>query len=280
MRAGHRVSAGLTLLVVAALAGWKSNEPERGECTTASDVGPVAVDTTTNLRLALNVPAYRLDVLQGGGVTRSIRVAIGQPKYRTPLGRFGIDYVVWNPWWHPPASEWARRERPKAPGWSNPVGRVKLHVHGLVFLHGTPSESSLGTPASHACVRMSNADAIALARLLHARAGPTLAPASLDSLVADTARTRTIVFARAVRIDIVYELAEVRDGELWLYPDVYGFAGARVASIEAQAIQALQRAGRDSAELRITRLRALADSAHRAAVRIPVDSLFPSPTMR
>ena len=88
---------------------------------------------------------------------------------------------------------------------------------------------------------MSNADAIALARLLHARAGPTLAPASLDSLVADTARTRTIVFARAVRIDIVYELAEVRDGELWLYPDVYGFAGARVASIEAQAILALER---------------------------------------
>jgi hypothetical protein len=118
----------------------------------------------------LIVPAYRLDVIEQGVVTRSISVAVGQPRYPTPLGHFRIDYVVWNPWWRPPASDRAWKERPQAPGWQNPVGRVKLHVTGLVFLHGTPLVESRGTAASHACVRMSNEDAIALARLVHDRA--------------------------------------------------------------------------------------------------------------
>ena len=148
---------------------------------------------------------------------------------------------------------------------------------------------SLGARVVHAADR-AVIGGLVESRNLHARAGPTFALASLDSLVADTARTRTIVFARAVRIDIVYEIAEVRDAELWLYPDVYRLVGARVASIEAQAIQALPATRRSSASpdcaphhpaaLRITRLHALADSAHRAAVRISGDSLFPSPTMR
>lgn len=42
---------------------------------------------------------------------------------------------MWNAWWRPTESDWARKERPTAPGWDNPVGRVKLHVTGLVFLH-------------------------------------------------------------------------------------------------------------------------------------------------
>ena len=234
-------------------------------------------DTATDLRLALNVPAFRLNVIERGVVTRSVRVAVGQRGFRTPVGHFRVDYVVWNPWWIPPDSWWARNERTTAPGWSNPVGRVKLHVTGLVFLHGTPLEESLGSAASHACVRMSNADAITLARTVHGYAGPALAPRTLDSLEGDTSRTTTIGLTRAVPIDIVYQIAEVDGRELRLYPDVYRRVAPRIADVEREAVLALLRAGVDTAGMRTERLRDLARSSRRGEVRLPIESLFVQP---
>lgn len=280
MRAKHTITTGLLLTVVAAAGGWRTSaawrtaDSAQPECSASGVATPATIDTVPDLRLVLNVPAYRLDVVEHGAVSRSITVAVGQRKYRTPLGHFGMDYVVWNPWWRPPAREWARKEKPKAPGWSNPVGRVKLHVTGLVFLHGTPFEDSRGTAASHACVRLANADAIELARLVHAYAGPPMPSSLLDELIADTSRTRTVTLSRTVPVDIAYVLAEVRDGALVLYADVYRYAGSRVPSIEEQAIQALRRARGDSALIDAVRLRSLARAARRSPARLPLDSLF------
>jgi murein L,D-transpeptidase YcbB/YkuD len=242
-------------------------------CATAERVR-AAKDSTEDFRLLLNVPAYRLDVIEHQQVTRSIPVAVGQPRYRTPLGHFQVDYAVWNPWWRPPESDWARNERPQPPGWSNPVGRVKLHVTGLVFLHGTPLEESRGSAASHACVRMSNEDAIALAKLVHEHAGPPLPPGLLDSLVADTARTRTIALSRTVPIDIVYYLAEARAGELTVYPDVYRLAGGSTEAVARHVVQALLRVNIDTSRLAMKRIRELIRTSRRAPARIAVDSLF------
>jgi len=273
------VAAGISLALLGE-AGWgvaaesRTGAPRPNECSGPSEIVAGSLDTSTTLRLSLNVPAYRLDVIERHSVTRSIPVAVGQPKFRTPLGHFRIDYVVWNPWWHPPASEWARKERPKAPGWLNPVGRVKMHVTGLVFLHGTPLDASLGTAASHACVRMSNADAIDLARLVHEHAGPPEPPTLLDKLVADTARTRTLVLSRAVPVDIEYVLAEVRGDDLVIYIDVYRYAGSRVPAVQQQALRALREVRDDRMVIDSARLRALVRSARRATVRLPLDSLF------
>ena len=280
MRTIHKVTTMLTLAVVTAIGGWRSAGPwsardaEGGECTTSGEPTTSLPDTVSDLRLVLNVPAYRLDVVAQGAVSRSFPVAVGQPKYRTPIGHYRIDYAVWNPWWIPPESDWARKERPKAPGWANPVGRVKMHVTGLVFLHGTPLETSLGSAASHACVRMANADAIELARLIHARAGPVLPTTLLDELVADTSRTRTIVLSRAVPVDITYSLAEVQGAELVLFLDVYRYAGSRVPDVETQAMRALRAARGDSAAIDVARLRTLIRAGHRATVRLPLDSLI------
>lgn len=273
MRARRALAAGIGLAIVAM--GWRERvAPPDSECADAEPATDALRDTTDDLRLRLNVPAYRLDVVERGAVTRSISVAVGQPRYPTPRGHFRIDYVVWNPWWRPPASEWARRERPQAPGWQNPVGRVKLHVTGLVFLHGTPLEGSRGTAASHACVRMSNDDAIALARLVHDHAGPALSPTTIDSLVADTSRTRTLVLARSVPIDLEYQLAEVRGDDVAAYPDVYGLSGSRMQSRESEVASALLRARLDTAGLRGDSVRALARAGRRAAARMPIAHLL------
>jgi len=256
---------------VAVAIGSRSSDTAANECASTASGVRAALDTTDELRLRLNVPAYRLDVIEHGRVTRTIPVAVGQPKYRTPRGHFRIDYVVWNPWWRPPDSYWAREERPQAPGWDNPVGRVKLHVTGLVFLHGTPLEDSRGSAASHACVRMSNADAIALARLIHRYTGPDVGDALLDSLVADTSRTRTIALARAVPVDIEYRIAEVVGDTVFAHPDIYGLVGPRNA--ERELLIAIDGAGIDTSQVARDSVRALARASRRTAARMPVSHL-------
>lgn len=234
-------------------------------------------DTTTSLRLDLNLPAYRLDVVEHGARVRSIDVAIGMTGFRTPIGAYRVDFVVWNPWWIPPDSPWAAKERPHPPGWSNPVGRVKLHVQELVFLHGTPFVSSLGSAASHACIRMRNEDAMGLAELVHRHAGPDLSGGLLDSLRADTSLTRTIRLARAVPITVRYALAEVRDDTLLVHRDVYRLAGGAQSALRAQVLAALVAGGHDSAGVRPEVLRAILQQARRRSspspLRIPVDSV-------
>jgi hypothetical protein len=43
----------------------------------------------------------------------------------------------------------------------NRLGRVDT-MRRYIYIHGTPDEAALGTPASHGCIRMRNADVIAL----------------------------------------------------------------------------------------------------------------------
>ena len=277
MRAHSRVLGVLSVAMIGAVAAWRHGSftpTADNECAEAAAAGPAVHDTTPELRLVLNLPAYRLDVLEHGTLSRTIPVAVGQPRYPSPIGHYRMDYVIWNPWWHPPDRWWARNEHVTPPGWKNPVGRVKLHVTDLVFMHGTPLEASRGSAASHACIRMSNDDAIALARLVHSYAGPVLPPGLLDELVADTSRTRTIYLSRTVPVDIDYDLAEVRNGELWIWMDVYRLAGSRLPSTESQALQALAAAGADTGIIDTARVRALVRSARRAATSLPVESLY------
>jgi murein L,D-transpeptidase YcbB/YkuD len=195
--------------------------------------------------LDLNLPAFRLDVFEGGRRVREIRVAVGTPDHPTPVGDFEIMRVVWNPWWYPPPFEWAENEKVTPPGPDNPTGRVKLFFGYYLFLHGTPLEESLGRAASHGCVRMSNADAIVLARLVHAEASPNVASALLDSLEADSRRTRSIDLEAPVPLAIRYNLVELREGRIEIHADIY----RRGQSGPAEVLAAFERAGLDPARI-------------------------------
>ena len=234
-------------------------------------------DTTPTLQFSLNIPSFRLDVFEHGVLTRSYPVATGMPRYRTPIGSFRIDHVTWNPWWRPPDSEWARNERPRAPGWKNPVGRVKMRVHDEVYLHGSPFENSMGSAASHGCIRMRNVDAMALARMVHEHAGPKVDAALLDSLVADTRRTTDLTLARAVPFHVHYALVEVRQDTLILYRDVYQLGGTRVPTARSSVMRALDEKGIDTALVAPARLRALIQAARRSTTRLPIESLYAPP---
>jgi hypothetical protein len=190
------------------------------------------------LRLVVNVPAGRLDLVRGDSVLKSYPVSVGTPKHATPTGTFWISTVIWNPRWHPPESEWARGRKPEPPGPGNPMGRVKLHISELYYIHGTTSTGRLGGPASHGCIRMSNVDIVDLTRRLHADRTPGFSGAPVDWLVKNPKVTHPVPMHRPVRLDVVYRLVEVRDGELRMHPDVYRRGGRSVLQEAREQLRA------------------------------------------
>jgi hypothetical protein len=179
-----------------------------------------------DVEVLVNIPSGRLQLLQGDSVVRSYPVSVGSARYPTPVGSYLLATVIWNPWWNPPPeSEWARDREPTPPGPGNPMGRVKLHMDELIYIHGTTSEGRLGAPASHGCIRMSNADVVDLARRLHRLAAPSVTDAELDRMSAAGRNERHTVMARSIRMRVTYDVAELRGDRLHVFPDVYGRGG-------------------------------------------------------
>ena len=104
---------------------------------------------------------------------RTFDVAVGQPRYPTPTGTYSIRRIVWNPSWHPPpGSAWAKGKTAKGPGDpGNPMKVVKIFFKEPdYYIHGTNAPQSIGEAASHGCIRMTEGDAVSLAKTIQ-RAG-------------------------------------------------------------------------------------------------------------
>lgn len=223
------------------------------------------------VRLELNIPTQRLVVYEGDRVTARYPVSVGVPGHDTPSGSFSVTHAEWNPWWRPPAREWARGKKVTPPGKDNPMGRVKLFFEPLYFIHGTPDTANLGSPASHGCVRMHNDDVVKLARLLHHRAGPTVRPEAIDGILRQARTTRRSDFAQPVSFVIRYERAVVEDDQLRIYPDLY-----RRGALHTEGVyQALLAAGYDVRELPRARVQQVIDKARTApgVFSLPVSDL-------
>jgi lipoprotein-anchoring transpeptidase ErfK/SrfK len=116
---------------------------------------PAVTEKTIGPVIVIRRGSNRLTLYNGAHVVRQFGVATGQAVYPTPLGKFQI-VVMWkNPWWYPPASPWAKGEKPVPPGPGNPLGTrwMGLSVPG-VGIHGTPQDGSIGYSLSHGCIRM------------------------------------------------------------------------------------------------------------------------------
>ena len=231
-------------------------------------ISPSTAQTTVALRL--NVPAYRLDLLENGDVRESYLVAVGEPRYPTPLGQFMLTHITWNPWWRPPKSEWARDDTVQRPGPTNPMGRVKLQFGTLYFLHGTPNENSIGKAASHGCVRMRDSDVRPLARALNRVAGGGLSETALDTIESDWSRTVTVELLEPVPIDVVYSTVEIDASRLYLHRDIY----ARDRPSEVRALVALVGAGHDTARVDRALLTTLVRRARVRSTSVAIDTLL------
>ena len=113
---------------------------------TRVNYGPVVVIRRGSRRLYL----YRNMTF-----VRRFTIAVGMPAYPTPLGRWSVVVRERHPTWDPPNSPWAAGLGPVPPGPNNPLGTrwIGLSAPGI-GIHGTPQPWTVGTAASHGCIRM------------------------------------------------------------------------------------------------------------------------------
>jgi lipoprotein-anchoring transpeptidase ErfK/SrfK len=157
------------------------------------------------MSIVVDLSARELTVESGEGTIAAYPVAIGAPSYPTPKGDYRIRHIVWNPRWVPPDSKWARKEQPRPPGDpKNPMGRVKLFFREPdYYIHGTRDTDSLGQAESHGCIRLRNADAIALAKVVMNHGGSARPPGWFRRVLNRVSSTQEVFLSDPVAVRIV-----------------------------------------------------------------------------
>ena len=110
--------------------------------------------------LTLDRSAYTLRLFENLKLAKTYTVAVGQEGLETPEGLYQIEAMEENPVWNVPESDWAGSLAGQTipPGPSNPIKARWLAIYEGAGIHGTEETSSLGTAASHGCVRMAIPD--------------------------------------------------------------------------------------------------------------------------
>lgn len=118
-------------------------EPE----VTESELGPA---------ILVDISERKLYLYESGAVAKTYGVAVGTPGHPTPRGEFEITLKRYMPTWSNPGSAWAEgMPQTIGPGPDNPLGTRALNINAPgIRIHGTTANSSIGTAASHGCMRM------------------------------------------------------------------------------------------------------------------------------
>jgi len=134
----------------------------------------------------VSVQKQKLDLRQGGKIIRSFPVSTSrfglgseEGSNKTPLGRFKVGEKIGH---EMPSGTIFRSRRPlqadePLPETEDWITSRILWLDGLdeenantrdrfIYIHGTKHEDRIGTPDSHGCIRMRNADVIELFTLI------------------------------------------------------------------------------------------------------------------
>jgi lipoprotein-anchoring transpeptidase ErfK/SrfK len=114
--------------------------------------------------LTIDRAAFQLRLWKDLKLAKTYTIAVGQQGLETPAGTYTIDDKQVNPSWHVPDSAWAGSLAGKVipPGPADPIKARWMGFFNGAGIHGTDEVSSLGTAASHGCVRMAIPDVIEL----------------------------------------------------------------------------------------------------------------------
>ena len=128
---------------------------------------------SASVEVAINGSTKSLTVRDPSGkILMYAPVTTGSEHDPLPMGQWKVVGVSWNPTFnYNPDLFWdANPTHSKAkipPGPNNPVGVVWVDINKEHFgLHGTPEPSTIGRTESHGCVRLTNWDAVKLAKLV------------------------------------------------------------------------------------------------------------------
>jgi lipoprotein-anchoring transpeptidase ErfK/SrfK len=110
--------------------------------------------------LTLDRGTFTLRLWEDLKLAKTYTVAVGQEGLETPEGLYEIQAKEENPIWHVPESDWAGDLAGQTipPGPSNPIKARWMAIYEGAGIHGTEETASLGSAASHGCVRMAIPD--------------------------------------------------------------------------------------------------------------------------
>jgi lipoprotein-anchoring transpeptidase ErfK/SrfK len=110
--------------------------------------------------LTLDRSTFTLRLWKHLKLAKTYTVAVGMEGLETPEGLYAIQEKEENPVWHVPTSDWAGSLAGQTipPGPSNPIKARWMGIYEGAGIHGTEETYSLGSAASHGCVRMSIPD--------------------------------------------------------------------------------------------------------------------------
>jgi hypothetical protein len=110
--------------------------------------------------LTLDRSTFTLRLWRHLKLAKTYTVAVGQEGLETPAGLYHIQDKQENPSWHVPNSAWAGDLAGQVipPGPSDPLKARWMGIFEGAGIHGTEETASLGSAASHGCVRMSIPD--------------------------------------------------------------------------------------------------------------------------
>lgn len=125
-------------------------------------VQPKVTDRTLGHTVVVRLNENRLYLYDGFSVVRSFSVATAKPGFTTPTGIWRIYDKRKNPTWYNPAQDgWGADLPAVIPGGpGNPMGTRAIYITapGLIRIHGTTDDASIGRYASHGCIRMHNTE--------------------------------------------------------------------------------------------------------------------------
>lgn len=115
--------------------------------------------------LTLDRSNYQLKFWKDLKLTKTYTVAVGQAGLETPAGTYNIQSKQVDPVWTVPNSAWAGDQAGEVVPGGTPENPLKARWMGIfdgAGIHGTDDTGSLGSAASHGCVRMAIPDVIDL----------------------------------------------------------------------------------------------------------------------
>jgi lipoprotein-anchoring transpeptidase ErfK/SrfK len=107
--------------------------------------------------IVINRSRFRLTLYRHLKRVETYSIAVGRAGLETPAGLYHIQDKVIDPAWHVPKSAWAGKLAGKTIPAGDPQNPIKARWMGIfdgAGIHGTDAINSIGTAASHGCIRM------------------------------------------------------------------------------------------------------------------------------
>lgn len=241
MKACYRVFSYLSVFILLLINSYTVDAENKAVATddlefNSSDLSEVEeLDPYVGPKIVVNIAARKLFLYDKDQMlVKSYPVAVGSNSYKTPAGTREMTQIVWNPWWNPPNSPWAANDVDTPPGPNNPLGPVKMKLGNAIMIHGTNKPNSVGTAASHGCMRMYSQDALELATWLQMQVTDQNTPEIFEKYGANRRRSFYVQLEQPVPVEIVYDLIEVMDDKLLVYSDIYYRSKNKIDDIKAE----------------------------------------------